>query len=76
MQVHELIEIIPMKVKDYKPLYKTIEIINYLPIFPFGRHTTLLMDVDEVNKRFGDKTLVSVINFHDTETTAYIIKEL
>lgn len=75
MQVHELIEIIPMKVKDYKPLYKTIEIINYLPIFPFGRHTMLLMDVDEVNKRFGDKTLVSVINFHDTETTGYIIKE-
>lgn len=76
MQVHELIEIIPMKVKDYKPLYKTIEIINYLPISPFGRHTLLLMDVDEVKKRFGDKTLVSVINFHDTETTAYIIKEL
>lgn len=75
MQVHELIEIIPMKVKNYKPLYKTIEIDNYLPIFPFGRHTKL-MDVDEVNKRFGDKTLVSVINFHDTKTTAYIIKEL
>lgn len=74
MQVHELIEIIPMKVKDYKPLYKTIEIINYLPIFPFGRHKKL-MDIDEVNKRFGDKTLLSVTNFHDTKTTGYIIKE-
>ena len=73
--VHELITIIPMKVKDYKPLYKTIEIINYLPIFPFGRHAKL-MNVDEVNKRFGDKTLLSVMNFHDTKTTGYIIKEL
>ena len=41
--VHELIKIKPMKVKDYKPLYKT---------------------------------LLSVMNFHDTKTTGYIIKEL
>lgn len=26
--VHELITIKPMKVKDYKPLYKTIELVK------------------------------------------------
>lgn len=73
--VHELIRIKPMKVKDYKPLYKTIQIINYLPIFPFGR-VVKLMDVEEVNKRFSEHTLLSVMNFYDTKTTGYIIKEL
>lgn len=75
MNVHELIKIKPMKVKDYKPLYKTIQIINYLPIFPFGR-VVKLMDVEEVNKRFSEYTLLSVMNFHDTKITGYIIEEL
>ena len=65
----------PMKVKDYKPLYKTIQIINYLPIFPFGR-VVKLMDVEEVNKRFSEHRLLSVMNFHDTKITGYIIGEL
>ena len=35
--VHELIKIKPMKVKDYKPLYKTIELVREIPIPPYGK---------------------------------------
>lgn len=72
--VHQLIEIKPMKVKDYKPLYKTIELFQQLSVFPFAR-VLCMENVEYINKHYGDCTLLSVMNFHDTKTTGYIIKE-
>ena len=73
--VHELIKIKPMKVKDYKPLYKTIELVREIPIPPY-RKIVFMKNVKFINKHYGDKTLLSVMNFHDPKTTGYIIKEL
>lgn len=73
--VHELIRIKPMKVKDYKPKFKKIELCVQIPIPPYARFI-VMKNVKEVNKKYGDKTLLSVMNFYDTKTTGYIIKEL
>ncbi len=73
---HDLLRIPPNTlVKDYKPKFKKIELMVQIPIPPYAK-CVFLKNVKEVNKKYGDKTLLSVMNFYDTKTTGYIIKEL
>lgn len=53
-------------VKDYKPTYKSIEVCQMgMPIGIYKLKTCL--------ERFGDRELFSVMDFHDTRTTSYMI---
>lgn len=65
----------PMKVKDYMPKFKTIELMVQIPIPPYTRFVCV-KDIGYIDTHYGEKTLLSVVNFYNTKTTRYIIKEL
>ncbi len=59
-----------VKVKDYTPTFKMIEVIE--DCFPFGRPIGI-MSLCKVKEKYGERKLLSVMDFHDTKTTSYII---
>ena len=61
-------------VKDFNPKYKTIELIESREIFPFGEPIGLFK-FEKVKKDYGDRKIVSVMDFNDTHTTSIIIEQ-
>ena len=62
-------------VKDFNPKYKTIELIESREIFPFGEPIGLFK-FEKVKKDYGDRKIVSVMDFNDTHTTSIAIEVL
>lgn len=72
---HVLTEVKDILVKDFNPKYKTIELIESREIFPFGKPIGLFK-FEKVKKDYGDRKIVSVMDFNDTHTTSIAIEEL
>lgn len=71
---HELIEVEELTlVKDLNPKYKVIELISAIDVFPYARVIGKFYFKD-VKKKYGDKEVVSIMNFNDTRTTSIAIK--
>ena len=71
---HELIEVEELTlVKDLSPKYKVIELISLIDVFPYARAIGKFYFKD-VKKKYGDKEVVSIMNFNDTRTTSIAIK--
>lgn len=62
-------------VKDFNPKYKTIELIESREIFPFGKPIGLFK-FKKVKKDYGDRKIVSVMDFNDTHTNSIVIEVL
>jgi hypothetical protein len=72
---HVLTEVKDILVKDFNPKYKTIELIESREIFPFGKPIGLFK-FEKVKKDYGDRKIVSVMDFNDTHTTSIAIEVL
>lgn len=72
---HVLTEVKDILVKDFNPKYKTIELIESREIFPFGMPIGLFK-FEKVKKDYGDRKIVSVMDFNDTHTTSIAIEVL
>lgn len=72
---HVLTEVKDILVKDFNPKYKTIELIESREIFPFGKPIGLFK-FKKVKKDYGDRKIVSVMDFNDTHTTSIAIEVL
>lgn len=72
---HVLKEVTDILVKNFNPKYKTIELIESIEIFPFGRPIGLFK-FEKVKKDYGDRKIVSVMDFNDTHTTSIAIEAL
>lgn len=72
---HVLTEVKDILVKDFIPKYKTIELIESREIFPFGKPIGLFK-FEKVKKDYGDRKIVSVMDFNDTHTTSIVIEVL
>jgi hypothetical protein len=72
---HVLTEVKDILVKDFNPKYKTIELIESREIFPFGMPIGLFK-FEKVKKYYGDRKIVSVMDFNDTHTTSIVIEVL
>ena len=72
---HVLKEVTDILVKNFKPKYKTIELIESREIFPFGKPIGLFK-FEKVKKDYGDRKIVSVMDFNDTHTTSIAIEAL
>lgn len=72
---HVLTEVKDILVKDFNPKYKTIELIESREIFPFGKPIGLFK-LEKVKKDYGDRKIVSVMDFNDTHTTSIAIEVL
>lgn len=62
-------------VKDFNPKYKTIELIESREIFPFGEPIGLFK-IEKVKKDYGDRKIISVMDFNDTHTTSIVMEVL
>ena len=71
---HVLTEVKDILVKDFNPKYKTIELIESREIFPFGKPIGLFK-FEKVKKDYGDRKIISVMDFNDTHTTSIIIEQ-
>lgn len=72
---HVLTEVKDILVKDFIPKYKTIELIESREIFPFGKPIGLFK-FEKVKKDYGDRKIISVMDFNDTHTTSIAIEVL
>ncbi len=72
---HVLTEVKDILVKDFNPKYKTIELIESREIFPFGKPIGLFK-FEKVKKDYGDRKIVSVMDFNDAHTTSIAIEVL
>lgn len=72
---HVLTEVKDILVKDFNPKYKTIGLIESREIFPFGKPIGLFK-FEKVKKDYGDRKIVSVMDFNDTHTTSIAIEVL
>lgn len=72
---HVLTEVKDILVKDFIPKYKTIELIESREIFPFVKPIGLFK-FEKVKKDYGDRKIVSVMDFNDTHTTSIAIEVL
>ena len=70
---HVLTEVKDILVKDFNPKYKTIELIESREIFPFGKPIGLFK-FEKVKKDYGDRKIISVMDFNDTHTTSIAIE--
>lgn len=61
-------------VKDFNPKYKTIELIESREIFPYGMPIGLFK-FKKVKKDYGNRKILSVMNFNDTHTTSICIEQ-
>ena len=71
---HVLTEVKDILVKDFNPKYKTIELIESREIFPFGKPIGLFK-FEKVKKDYGDRKIISVMDFNDTHTTSISIEQ-
>ena len=72
---HDLFtEVKGILVKDFIPKYSTIELIESREIFPFGKPIGLFK-FKKVKKDYGDRKIVSVMDFNDTHTTSIAIEQ-
>ena len=71
---HVLTDVKEILVKDFIPKYKTIELIESREIFPFGNPIGLFK-FEKVKKAYGDRKIVSVMDFNDTHTTSICIEQ-
>lgn len=60
-------------VKDFTPKYSTIELIESKEMFTFGKPIGLF-PFKKVKKDYGDRKIVSVMDFNDTHTTSIAIE--
>lgn len=72
---HVLTEVKDILVKDFNPKYKTIELIESREIFPFVKPIGLFK-FEKVKKDYGDRKIVSVMDFNDTHTTSIAMEAL
>lgn len=66
-------------VKDFKPKYKTIELLECKEMCPFGFFSLKpigLFKFKKVKKNYGDRKILSVMDFNDTHTTSIAIEVL
>ena len=60
-------------VKDFTPKYSTIELIESKDTYPFAKAVGLL-PFKKVKKDYGDRKILSVMDFNDTHTTSIAIE--
>ena len=60
-------------VKDFTPKYSTIELIESKDTYPFAKPVGLL-PFKKVKKDYGDRKIISVMDFNDTHTTSIAIE--
>ena len=61
-------------VKDFTPKYSTIELIESKDTYPFAKPVGLL-PFKNVKKDYGDRKILSAMDFNDTHTTSIIIEQ-
>ena len=75
---HELVDGVKwILVKDFKPKYKTIELLESKEMVPFGIFASKpigLFEFKKVKKDYGDRKILSVMDFNDTHTTSIAIE--
>lgn len=62
-------------VKDFNPKYSTIELIESKETYPFANPVGLFK-FEKVKKDYGDRKILSVMDFNDTHTTSIAIEVL
>lgn len=73
---HDLFtEVKGILVKDFIPKYSTIELLESKETFPFAKPIGLL-PFKKVKKYYGDRKIVSVMDFNDTHTTSIAMEAL
>ena len=60
-------------VKDFIPKYSTIELIESKDTYPFAKPVGLL-PFKNVKKDYGNRKILSVMDFNDTHTTSIAIE--
>ena len=60
-------------VKDFIPKYSTIELIESKETYPFSK-TLGLLPFKKVKKEYGNRKILSVMDFNDTHTTSIAIE--
>lgn len=60
--------------KDFTPKYSTIELCEYKETFPFANPVGLF-PFKKVKKDYGNRKILSAMDFNDTHTTSIIIEE-
>ena len=60
-------------VKDFTPKYSTIELIESKDTYPFANPVGLL-PFKKVKKDYGNRKIISVMDFNDTLTTSIAIE--
>ena len=66
-------------VKDFKPKYKIVELLECKEMYPFGIFASKpvgLFPFKKVKKEYGNRKILSVMDFNDTHTTSIIIEVL
>ena len=72
---HDLLEDVKgILVKDFTPKYSTIELIENKDTYPFAK-TVGLITFKKVKKDYGDRKILSAMDFNDTHTTSIIIEQ-
>ena len=61
-------------VKDFTPKYSTIELLEYKETFPFAKPIGFL-PFKKVKKDYGNRKILSVMDFNDTHSTSIIIEQ-
>lgn len=61
-------------VKDFTPKYSTIELIESKETFSFANPVGLI-PFKKVKKDYGNRKILSVMDFNDTHITSIIIEE-
>lgn len=62
-------------VKDFTPKYSTIELIEIKKTYPFAKPVGLF-PFKKVKKDYGNRKILSVMDFNDTHTTSIAIEVL
>ena len=70
---HVLTDVKDILVKDFNPKYKTIELIESKDTYPFAKPVGLL-PFKKVKKDYGNRKIISVMDFNDTHTTSIAIE--
>ena len=72
--LHELVDGVKgTLVKDFNPKYKTVELLEGKDIFSFAKPVGLL-PFKKVKKDYGERKILSVMDFNDTHTTSIAIE--
>lgn len=74
---HLLTDVKGILVKDFNPKYKTIELLECKEMCPFGIFSSKLIGLfpfKKVKKDYGNRKILSVMDFNDTHTTSIAIE--